>query len=131
MFYACMYNKDGWSNHDYIIIDTWSVQPTTGEKPPPLAYHTFTLTGRHTATVFGGVGGIKKYDATYLLDMETWVGRLQLCHVSQILNKHGTMLNSVCEGYIEQYNVCTAYPIKICTDTFAADYRPLHTDYIM
>jgi len=50
----------------------WTVQPTTGDKPPPLTGHTFTKIDHHRAAVFGGFFGNRTND-TYMLDMETWV----------------------------------------------------------
>ena len=52
--------------------EAWAVQPTTGERPPPLGAHTFTKIDHHRAVVFGGVTWTLAND-TYVLDMETWV----------------------------------------------------------
>ena len=65
----------------------WSVHPTTGEKPPPLADHTFTKIDHHRAVVFGGWTGSCKLNDTYVLDMETWV-RMCIVHTVWIKNSH-------------------------------------------
>ena len=51
----------------------WAVQPTTGQKPPPLSHHTFTMIDHHRAVMFGGYTGSSKVNDTYVLDMKTWV----------------------------------------------------------
>lgn len=50
----------------------WAVQPTTGKKPPPLCYHTFTKVDHHRAVVFAGHTG-KCTNDIYMLDVVTWV----------------------------------------------------------
>ena len=54
-------------------IDTWSDQPATGDKPPPVSSHTFTKLDHHRAVVFGGFTGKSELNDVYILDMETWV----------------------------------------------------------
>lgn len=56
--------------------DDWTCQPTTGETPPPLVSHTFTMIDDHRAAVFGGSsdGSVaNRLNETYVLDMEKWV----------------------------------------------------------
>ena len=53
--------------------EVWSVQPTTGTKPPPMSHHTFMKIDHHRAVVIGGVIGWTPYNDIYVLDMETWV----------------------------------------------------------
>jgi len=55
------------------LADTWSNQPTTGEKPPPLASLSFTKVDHHRAVLFGGYTGSYKVNDAYVLDMEKWV----------------------------------------------------------
>ena len=53
----------------------WSVQTTTGEKPPPLGAYTFTKVDHHRAVVFGGYTGTGVLNDVHVLDMEKWVWR--------------------------------------------------------
>ena len=81
IFFACLHTFDVRSySNDWdmtLCAETWTVQATTGEKPPPLYDHTLTITGRHRSTVFGGnSGGRRRHNDTYVLDMETWVRML-------------------------------------------------------
>lgn len=79
--YLASYNNMDVYTLSYILIppflmlppDTWSDQPATGEKPPPVSSHTFTKIDHHRAVVFGGFTGRSELDDTYVLDMETWV----------------------------------------------------------
>ena len=69
----------------------WSVPHTTGEKPPPMARHTFTKVDHRRAVVFGGSLGGGKTNDTYVLDMETWVWRLlgaDICTCAYCLSSH-------------------------------------------
>ena len=59
--------------YDSLCTETWTIQTTTGEKPPPLACHTLTMTDGHRATVFGGFDGVRSHNDTYVLDVKTWV----------------------------------------------------------
>lgn len=70
----------------FVIVSAgmWTVQLTTGEKPPPVEDHTFTKIDHHRAVVCGGhteTGG--SLNDAYILDMNKWVGR-SMC-VSTIL----------------------------------------------
>jgi len=56
-----------------VHVEMWSAQPTTGEKPPPLAGHTFTKVSDHKAVVFGGITGRMLCNDAYVLDTQTWV----------------------------------------------------------
>ena len=58
-----------------LLLGVWALQPTTGEKPPPLDDHTFIKIDNHRAVVFGGYTGTSRVNDTYVLDMETWVWR--------------------------------------------------------
>ena len=51
----------------------WTQQVSTGDRPPPLAWHTFTKIDHHRAVVFGGSTGKSYTNDTYVLDMEKWV----------------------------------------------------------
>ena len=53
--------------------DLWSVQATTGDRPPALSYLTLTKIDQHRAALFGGYGGSWRHNDTYVLDMATWV----------------------------------------------------------
>ena len=53
--------------------DLWSVQATTGDRPPALDGLTLTKIDRHRAALFGGLDGISFHNDTYVLDMATWV----------------------------------------------------------
>ena len=59
--------------YDLIPTDVWSAQPTSGESPPPLAYHSFIKIDHHRAVVFGGWSESGRLNDTYVLDMEKWV----------------------------------------------------------
>ena len=62
-----------WFGH--CSLGVWSVQATTGEKPPPRSTYTFTKIDHHRAVVFGGGTGTKALNDAYVLDMEKWVWR--------------------------------------------------------
>ena len=53
--------------------DLWSVQATTGDRPPALNNLTLTKIDQHRAALFGGHDGRKYHNDTYVLDMATWV----------------------------------------------------------
>ena len=57
----------------FLLAGVWSVQPTTGKKPPPMSHHTFTKIDHHRAVVIAGVTGWVLLNNTYVLDMQTWV----------------------------------------------------------
>ena len=65
----------------FVAADEWSVQPTTGEKPPQLASHTFTKVDHHRAVVFGGHTGSSVINDAYVLDMKTWVRMCSCVHI--------------------------------------------------
>ena len=70
VFESCVYN---------MTTGVWSTPPTTGEKPPPLAWHTFTKIDHHRAVVFGGDDRSTIHNDAYVLDMETWVWKCMIC----------------------------------------------------
>ena len=54
--------------------DLWSVQATTGDRPPALYGLTLTKIDQHRAALFGGSDGRNRQNNdTYVLDMATWV----------------------------------------------------------
>ena len=55
-----------------VPVGVWLAQSTTGSKPPAFDGHTFITINDHKAVLFGGSGG-KKYNDTYVLDLDTWV----------------------------------------------------------
>ena len=69
----------------------WSLQSTTGEQPPPLAWHTFTKIDHHRAVVFAGFTGKSMNNDTFVLDMETWVRMCMWFHFICSLNTQHSM----------------------------------------
>ena len=63
-----------------VLAGVWAVQPTTGDKPPPLCGHTFTKIDHRRAVVFGGDTGSLTNDS-YVLDTETWVWRCMFPYI--------------------------------------------------
>ena len=55
-------------------VGKWSSPPTTGPRPPPCAYFTFTAVNQHLAVMFGG-GNPKRgaINDVYIIDFSTMV----------------------------------------------------------
>lgn len=67
------------------LVEVWSAQRTTGQKPPAVESHSFVKIDSHRAVVFGGYTGKTNLNDTYVLDMDTWV----CWHACSILQLNG------------------------------------------
>ena len=53
-----------------LLLGKWSSLQTTGERPPPCNYFSFTMVDDHRAVLFGGFqGGKRRTNDVYLLDL--------------------------------------------------------------
>ena len=51
----------------------WSTPTTTGPRPPPCAYFSFTAINNHQAVLFGGRQPHSRVSECYLMDFESMV----------------------------------------------------------
>ena len=56
-----------------VSVGTWSCPPTTGDKPPPCAWFTFTKVDDSRVVMFGGFTDHSRINDVYILDVKRWV----------------------------------------------------------
>lgn len=74
------------------VTGVWLAQPTTGDRPPAMADHTFTKIDNTRAVVFGGSTWWKPLNDVYILDMDAWVCVVCVCSCIRITFVHTKLI---------------------------------------
>ena len=67
-----------------VSAGTWSCPLTTGDRPPPSGYFTFTEVDDSRVVMFGGYTGRYFLNDVYILDVRRWV-----CYYVMDINNSG------------------------------------------
>ena len=90
---------------NYLILPSvgkWSIPTTTGPRPPPCSYFSFTAINGHQAVLFGGRQSDGRINDCYLIDFASMVSlEVQLCNNS-LMEEHTSFTVFICIPGVDQ-----------------------------